>query len=46
MGKAEAREIFYGMTMDEWRANYQTDVSATKQAEFEVAFQDNVTDKS
>lgn len=46
MGKTEAREIFYGMTMDEWKANYQTDASLEKQAEFEVAFKENVTDKS
>ena len=28
MDKAEAREIFYGMSMDEWKANYQTEASA------------------
>ncbi|CRL13204.1 DUF1244 domain-containing protein [Phaeobacter italicus] len=42
MGKAEAREIFYGMTMDEWKANYQTEASAEKQAAFQVAFEENV----
>ena len=26
---------FYGMTMDEWKANYQTDASPDKQAAFE-----------
>ncbi|MEL0437308.1 DUF1244 domain-containing protein [Phycobacter sp. K97] len=46
MGKTEAREIFYGMTMDEWKSNYQTEASPKKQAEFEVAFKENVTDKS
>ena len=46
MDKNQAREIFYGMIMDEWKANYQTDASPKKQAEFEVAFKDNVTDKS
>ena len=46
MGKTEAREIFYGMTMDEWTSNYQTEASPKKQAEFEVAFKENVTDKS
>ncbi|KIC14998.1 MULTISPECIES: DUF1244 domain-containing protein [unclassified Leisingera] len=45
MGKTEAREIYYGMTMDEWKANYQTEASAEKQAAFEVAFKENVTDK-
>jgi len=34
------------MTMDEWKANYQTEASLAKQAEFEVAFKENVTDKS
>lgn len=45
MDKNEAREIYYGMTMDEWKANYQTEASAEKQAAFEVAFKENVTDK-
>jgi hypothetical protein len=42
MGKDEARELFYGMTMDEWKANYQTDATAEKQAAFEKAFDENV----
>lgn len=46
MDKMQGREIFYGMTMDEWKANYQTDASAEKQAAFETAFKENVTDKS
>ncbi|OUS36279.1 alkaline phosphatase [Rhodobacterales bacterium 56_14_T64] len=46
MDKTQAREIFYGMTMDEWKANYQTDASPDKQAEFEVAFKENVSDKA
>ncbi|MDC0657672.1 DUF1244 domain-containing protein [Leisingera sp. SS27] len=45
MDKNEAREIYYGMTMEEWKANYQTEASAGKQAAFEVAFKENVTDK-
>nr|WP_252733132.1 DUF1244 domain-containing protein [Shimia thalassica] len=46
MSKNEAREIYYGMTMDEWKANYQTDASPEKQAAFKVAFEENVgTDK-
>ncbi|MFW8635361.1 DUF1244 domain-containing protein [Cribrihabitans pelagius] len=45
MGKEQAREIFYGMTMEEWKANYQTDAGAEKQAAFETAFKENVTDK-
>lgn len=42
MGKDEARKIFYGMTMDEWKASYQTEASAEKQAAFQVAFEENV----
>lgn len=45
MDKNEAREIFYGMTMDEWKANYQTDASPEKQQAFETAFKENVTDQ-
>ncbi|MCK0144008.1 DUF1244 domain-containing protein [Aliiroseovarius sp. F20344] len=45
MSKDEGREAFYGMTMAEWKANYQTEASPEKQAEFEVAFKENVTDK-
>jgi hypothetical protein len=45
MTKDEGREAFYGMTMAEWKANYQTDASPEKQAAFEVAFKENVTDK-
>ena len=46
MDKNEAREIYYGMTMDEWKSKYQTEASPEKQAEFEVAFKENVTDKA
>ncbi|CUH98845.1 DUF1244 domain-containing protein [Leisingera aquaemixtae] len=45
MDKTEAREIYYGMTMEEWKASYQTEASPEKQAEFKVAFKENVTDK-
>jgi hypothetical protein len=45
LGKEEAREIFYGMPMADWKANYQTDASPAKQAAFETAFKENVTDK-
>ncbi len=44
--KNEAREIYYGMTMAEWKANYQTEAGPEKQAAFEVAFKENVTDKA
>lgn len=43
LSKDAAREEFYGMPFSEWRAQYQTDASADKQAEFEVAFRDNVS---
>ena len=46
IGKDKAREMFYGMTMAEWKANYQTDASPERQAAFEAAFKENVTDKS
>ena len=46
MSKDEGREAFYGMTMAEWKANYQTEASPEKQAAFKVAFDENVgTDK-
>ena len=45
MSKDEGREAFYGMTMDEWKANYQTDAGADTQKAFETAFKENVTDK-
>jgi hypothetical protein len=46
MGKEEAREVFYGMPYDEWRAQNQTEASPEKQAAFEVAFDENVTKKA
>ncbi len=42
MSKDEAREIYYGMTMAEWKENYQTDASSDQQAAFKVAFKENV----
>ncbi|MFY9212304.1 MAG: DUF1244 domain-containing protein [Aestuariivita sp.] len=45
MGKDEAREIFYGMTMDAWKSTYQTEANADKQKAFEKAFSENVTAK-
>ena len=45
MGKDEAREIFYGMTMDEWKANYQTDAGPEKQDAFKKSFAENVGEK-
>ncbi|MEO1641272.1 MAG: DUF1244 domain-containing protein [Pseudomonadota bacterium] len=34
MSKDEGREAFYGMTMDEWKANYQTEASAQAKEAF------------
>jgi uncharacterized protein len=45
MDKDQARESYYGMTMAEWKANFQTEANTEKQAEFQVAFKENVTDK-
>jgi hypothetical protein len=42
MTKDETRELFYGMTMDEWKAKYQTEASSTQQQAFTKAFADNV----
>ena len=42
MSKYEAREIFYGMSMDEWKAQYQTDANDVQKADFQKAFDENV----
>lgn len=42
MTKDEAREVYYGMPMAEWKARYQTEASPEKQAAFEKAFAENV----
>ena len=42
IGKAEAREAFYGMSMDEWKATYQTESTQAQNAAFETAFKENV----
>ncbi|MCP5085252.1 MAG: DUF1244 domain-containing protein [Rhodobacteraceae bacterium] len=44
MDKEAGRAAFYGMSSAEWKNKYQTDASAEKQAEFEVAFHENVTE--
>lgn len=47
MSKDQAREIFYGMPYEEWRAKHQTETDAGKQAAFQKAFRENVgTDNS
>ncbi len=45
MGKEETREIFYGMPYDDWKAAQQTEAGPEKQAAFDKAFKENVTDK-
>lgn len=40
MDKMQAREEFYGMPFDEWKAKYQTDASDAQKAAFEVAHKD------
>jgi len=42
IGKDEARELFYGMTMDEWKAEYQTQAGSDKQEAFKKSFAENV----
>jgi hypothetical protein len=42
MSKDEARELYYGMPMSEWKTNFQTDASAAKQERFNDAFEANV----
>ncbi len=42
MTKDEARETFYGMPYEDWRAAHQTAADADKQAAFEAAFRANV----
>lgn len=46
MNKDEAREIFYGMTMAEWKANFQTEAGPDKQEAFKKAFAENVGEAS
>lgn len=46
MSKEDGREAFYGMPYDAWKAQFQGEAGADKQAAFEVAFKENVTDKS
>ena len=43
MTKDESRMAFYGMTMDDWKANYQTDSTPDQQKAFASAFAENVT---
>jgi len=42
MSKDEARELFYGMSMADWKANYQTEATGDQQKAFEKSFAENV----
>ena len=42
MTKDEGREAFYGMTMAQWKDQYQTDATPAQDAAFGVAFAENV----
>ena len=42
MSKDEAREIFYGMPYDAWKAQQQTEADADQQAAFRTSFAENV----
>tara|TARA_B100000927_G_scaffold247044_1_gene210165 strand:+ start:526 stop:777 length:252 start_codon:yes stop_codon:yes gene_type:complete len=42
LSKEEAREIFYGMSMEEWKTNYQTEANKEKKDSFKSAFSENV----
>lgn len=46
MDKTQAREIFYGMSMEEWKAKYQTDASDAQQRAFKKSFAENVGNQS
>ena len=45
ISKDAAREAFYGMSMEDWKANYQTDASDAQQEAFKTAFAENVGKK-
>jgi len=42
MSKEEAREIFYGMPYDDWKAQQQTEASADQHAAFRTSFAEHV----
>lgn len=45
LSKDEARETYYGMPYDQWKAEHQHDASDAQKAAFATAFKENVTDK-
>ncbi|MFK7877586.1 MAG: DUF1244 domain-containing protein [Paracoccaceae bacterium] len=42
ISKDAARESFYGMSMAEWKANYQTDATKDQKTAFDKSFAENV----
>ena len=42
LSKDEAREIYYGMPMSEWKARHQTEATPEQQAAFGQAFEASV----
>jgi hypothetical protein len=42
MGKEEARELFYGMSMADWTANHQIEAKDSQKEAFKTAFEENV----
>jgi len=45
MTKDEAREIFYGMPYEAWKAAHQTEATPDQRAAFDTAFAENVRDR-
>lgn len=45
LSKDAARELYYGMPYDAWRAAHQTEADVAKQAAFATAFAQNVPRK-
>ena len=42
IGKEEARELFYGMSMSDWKATHQTEAGEAKKEAFKTSFEANV----
>ena len=45
IGKEEAREMFYGMSMDEWKSQHQSEAGDAQKEAFKTAFAENVENK-
>ena len=43
LSKDAARESFYGMSMEQWKAQYQTEASPTQKQSSDTAFAENVS---